>query len=352
MKLVSVVLVVSISGAVSGHAWPEVNGENAAAKRLVFGALASEYALAPCKCAIPRECGTAPNSCECFNNAAVVCWVQQGQNCRLELQNCGSPATSPNSQFPPCLVATGSSANPLPPCAATASCRKMDNSCRDGISGSSCIGVCVPTTLVAGPRQPAPKAGASNPKPSTQSGSTWSWSNKPQSQPAGQAAPPGPNWGTPGAPPPPPPPVANAPGPAGTSWSPPPGGPPSAAIPRPAQEHVLTGYIIAPQAPPAPAFSAPAPQANPPAPPPPQAQPLAPAPPSAEAQYVGACPGTIKCPGNNVCTPDPKNKSSFLCIQPLEQCAGIQSQQCQGGKTCVADPRIQCKGQACTGLCV
>ncbi|KAE9967194.1 hypothetical protein EG328_008370 [Venturia inaequalis] len=123
--------------------------------------------------------------------------------------------------------------------------------------------------------------------------------------PAGQAAPPGPNWGTPGAPPPP-------------------GGPPSAAIPRPAQEHVLTGYIIA----------------------------LAPAPPSAEAQYVGACPGTIKCPGNNVCTPDPKNKSSFLCIQPLEQCAGIQSQQCQGGKTCVADPRIQCKGQACTGLCV
>ncbi|KAE9972829.1 hypothetical protein BLS_003885 [Venturia inaequalis] len=263
MKLVSVVLVVSISGAVSGHAWPEVNGENAAAKRLVFGALASEVANAL----------TTLRLCVGYNKDRIV-----DLNYRTAVRLLRPPiASSHHALSPPARA------------------------------------------LIH-----------------------YHLAQQLHHAPAGQAAPPGPNWGTPGAPPPPPP-VANAPGPAGTSWSPPPGGPPSAAIPRPAQ---------APQAPPAPAFSAPAPQANPPAPPPPQAQPLAPAPPSAEAQYVGACPGTIKCPGNNVCTPDPKNKSSFLCIQPLEQCAGIQSQQCQGGKTCVADPRIQCKGQACTGLCV
>ncbi|TLD32409.1 Transcription activator of gluconeogenesis [Venturia nashicola] len=326
MKLLPVALAVSISGAVSVNAWPEVDRENVVAKGLIFGALGSGNALAPCKCAIPRECGTAPKSCECFNDAAVWCWAHEGQNCRLDLTNCGapnSPPTSSNSQFPPCLATASSGANILPPCAASASCRKMDVSCRDGLSGSSCMGICVPKNLLASSKQPAPKAVASSPK---QSGTSWSWPSKPQTQPPEQAAVPGPNWGAPGGPP-----VANAPYPAATPWSSPPGGPPPATGPQPAQMGPVPPP--APQAPPAPAPSAPAP--------PPQAQPPAPAPPSVEAQNVGACPGTIKCPGNNVCTPDPKNKSSFLCIQPLEQCAGVQNQQCQGGKICVADPRVQ-----------
>ncbi|KAF2418941.1 hypothetical protein EJ08DRAFT_702909 [Tothia fuscella] len=66
----------------------------------------------------------------------------------------------------------------------------------------------------------------------------------------------------------------------------------------------------------------------------------------------GSCPANVRCPGNNLCTPDPRNKNTFLCIQPNETCGGFQDVRCAGGKICVADPRISCAGFGCGGLCL
>lgn len=55
----------------------------------------------------------------------------------------------------------------------------------------------------------------------------------------------------------------------------------------------------------------------------------------------GSCPNNVRCPGNNVCTPDPRNKNTFLCINAGETCGGFQNIGCPGGKQCIADPRIQ-----------
>jgi len=58
MNLILVVVAVSLTAVVSANAWPDVNLENSAASSLIFGALGSANAAAPCKCAIPRECTT------------------------------------------------------------------------------------------------------------------------------------------------------------------------------------------------------------------------------------------------------------------------------------------------------
>jgi hypothetical protein len=55
----------------------------------------------------------------------------------------------------------------------------------------------------------------------------------------------------------------------------------------------------------------------------------------------GVCPANVKCPGGNLCTPDPRNKNTFLCIQPNEICGTFQNIACPSSKMCVADPRIQ-----------
>ena len=189
----------------------------------------------------------------------------------------------------------------------------MDSSCYDWnwSSSAGCIGICVPKSLGQRPKQVPP----SLPKvsPPKASGPAWQWQPRP-SQPAQQPA--GPNWGTPVAPP-----VAKGPpSPAATPWTPPPGGPTPVQFPP----------VQAPTAQAPGSFPAPGAALGPPS----QAA-------GAGPQSVGACPANIKCPGNNVCTPDPKARNTFLCIQPLESCAGVASVKCQGNKTCVADPRIQ-----------
>ncbi|RDI84214.1 Superoxide-generating NADPH oxidase heavy chain subunit A [Venturia inaequalis] len=67
------------------------------------------------------------------------------------------------------------------------------------------------------------------------------------------------------------------------------------------------------------------------------------------------CPSNFSCPQNTACVQDPQNTGAqgpaFKCVDSTQQCGGFQNLQCQNGLFCVPDPRVQCTGQGCLGLC-
>ncbi|TID26536.1 Superoxide-generating NADPH oxidase heavy chain subunit A [Venturia nashicola] len=71
------------------------------------------------------------------------------------------------------------------------------------------------------------------------------------------------------------------------------------------------------------------------------------------------CPTDYECPDKLVCIADPRDTlvttrgPSFMCVEGGADatCAGFQNKQCANGDICVADPRMECFGAGCTGIC-
>jgi hypothetical protein len=66
-----------------------------------------------------------------------------------------------------------------------------------------------------------------------------------------------------------------------------------------------------------------------------------------------ACPPEWGCPPPGICVPDPRTDGfNFMCTLGNELCGGFNNEPCYEGKFCVRDPRMNCEGVGCSGICV
>jgi hypothetical protein len=76
-------------------------------------------------------------------------------------------------------------------------------------------------------------------------------------------------------------------------------------------------------------------------------------PPSGPPQPFQMCPSNFQCPSPSLCVTDPRGGgSSYMCIVPNEICGGYRRDPCYNNKLCMRDPRLNCEGEGCPGICV